>query len=262
VDLEQSAYVKMVPNTQLGKELEAQQQEINLNECVDQHLEIPNGINQIDESLAMLIEDRPPNWMKEITFNLGVNLNFNNEELEGMLLHQGLINSQLHMWGMSTWEGNCKLTPLLIPQLQIQHHPSLDFENDIIENSAAGSYATSLAELAQSVKSLDAISRDIDKLSQYITNKDFFNFLVNPIIPDKKKKGILEDITNDAKFQPYTLNFLYILIDKKRIALIGEIFKEFETVYNKLTDIELVVVSSVVKLENQISLGPSQNQCN
>ncbi|KAH9289103.1 hypothetical protein KI387_033220, partial [Taxus chinensis] len=113
-------------------------------------------------------------------------------------------------------------------------------------------------ELAQSVKSLDAISRDIDKLSQYITNKVFFNFLVNPIIPDEKKKGILEDITNDAKFQPYTLNFLYILIDKKRIDLIGEIFKEFETVYNKLTDTELAVVSSVVKLENRISLVAEQ----
>ncbi|KAH9318453.1 hypothetical protein KI387_020222, partial [Taxus chinensis] len=132
----------------------------------------------------------------------------------------------------------------------------------VMQDSSTVSYATALAELAQSVKSLDAISRDIDKLSQYITNKVFFNFLVNPIIPDEKKKGILEDITNDAKFQPYTLNFLYILIEKKRIDLIGEIFKEFETVYNKLTDTELAVVSSIVKLENQISLGPSQNQCN
>ncbi|KAH9290795.1 hypothetical protein KI387_034912 [Taxus chinensis] len=69
-------------------------------------------------------------------------------------------------------------------------------------------------------------------------------------VSNEKKKGILEDITNDAKFQPYTLNFLYILIDKKRIDLIGEIFKEFDTVYNKLTDTELAVVSSVVKLEN------------
>ncbi|KAH9313861.1 hypothetical protein KI387_022488, partial [Taxus chinensis] len=78
----------------------------------------------------------------------------------------------------------------------------------------------------------------------------------------EKKKGILEDITNDAKFQPYTLNFLYILIDKKRIDLISEIFKEFEIVHNKQTDTELAVVSSVVNLENQISLSPSQNQCN
>ncbi|KAH9309142.1 hypothetical protein KI387_001675, partial [Taxus chinensis] len=113
----------------------------------------------------------------------------------------------------------------------------------VMQDSAAGSYATSLVELAQLVKSLDAISRDIDKLSQYITNKVFFNFLVNPIIPDEKKKGILEDITNDAKFQPYILNFFYILIDKKRIDLIGEIFKEFETVYNKLTNTKLAVVS-------------------
>ncbi|KAH9324344.1 hypothetical protein KI387_004522, partial [Taxus chinensis] len=41
----------------------------------------------------------------------------------------------------------------------------------VMQDSVAGSYATSLVELAQSVKSLDAISRDIDKLSQYITNK-------------------------------------------------------------------------------------------
>ncbi|KAH9317419.1 hypothetical protein KI387_019188, partial [Taxus chinensis] len=41
----------------------------------------------------------------------------------------------------------------------------------VMQGSVAGSYATSLVELAQFVKSLDAISRDIDKLSQYITNK-------------------------------------------------------------------------------------------
>ncbi|KAH9312569.1 hypothetical protein KI387_027604, partial [Taxus chinensis] len=41
----------------------------------------------------------------------------------------------------------------------------------VMQDNVAGSYATALAELAQSVKSLDAISRDIDNLSQYITNK-------------------------------------------------------------------------------------------
>ncbi|KAH9309001.1 hypothetical protein KI387_036912, partial [Taxus chinensis] len=80
VDLEQSEDVEMVPNTQLGKESESQQKEININECVDQQLETPNGINQIDESLSMPTEDSPPDWMKETTLNLGVNLNFNNEE--------------------------------------------------------------------------------------------------------------------------------------------------------------------------------------
>ncbi|KAH9289846.1 hypothetical protein KI387_033963, partial [Taxus chinensis] len=34
---------------------------------------------------------------------------------------------------MSTWGGNCKVTPQLQPQLQIQHRPSSDFGNDIIE---------------------------------------------------------------------------------------------------------------------------------
>ena len=40
-------------------------------------------------------------------------------------------------------------------------------------------------------------------------------------------------------------------MDAQRIDLINEIAKEFELVYNKLTDTELAVVTSVVKLESQ-----------
>ncbi|KAH9292038.1 hypothetical protein KI387_042776 [Taxus chinensis] len=81
VDLQQSEDVQMVPNTQLEKESEPQQKEININECVAEQLETPNRINQIDESLSLPTEDSPPDWMKEAALNLGVNLNFNNEEV-------------------------------------------------------------------------------------------------------------------------------------------------------------------------------------
>lgn len=120
----------------------------------------------------------------------------------------------------------------------------------VMLDSAAGSYAAALADLGQSVNALDAISSDLEKLSQFLANKDVYDFLVNPIIGQEKKKEILKSIADEAKFQPYTLNFLYILIDKRRINLINEIIKEFEISYNKLTDTELAIVSSAVKLQN------------
>ncbi|KAM6555819.1 hypothetical protein CsatB_002838 [Cannabis sativa] len=46
-------------------------------------------------------------------------------------------------------------------------------------------------------------------------------------------------------------NFLNILIDSKRIDLINDVTKEFERVYNGMTETELAVVSAVVKLESQ-----------
>lgn len=46
-------------------------------------------------------------------------------------------------------------------------------------------------------------------------------------------------------------NFLNILVDMKRVDMIKEIIKEFDVVYNKLTETELAVVRSVVELESQ-----------
>ncbi|KAI4343614.1 hypothetical protein L6164_010945 [Bauhinia variegata] len=67
-----------------------------------------------------------------------------------------------------------------------------------------------------------------------------------PLISRKSRKSSL--INN---FQPHTRSFLNILVDAKRTDLIKEITKEFEYVYDKLTNTELAVVSSVVKLESE-----------
>lgn len=120
----------------------------------------------------------------------------------------------------------------------------------VMADTTAGSYAEALAELAHSTNSLDLINNDIEKLSRLLEYKELYSFLANPIIKDENKKSIIKAIADDAKVQPYTLNFLYLLIDKKRINLINDIIKEFELSYNKLTGTELAVVTSVINLEN------------
>lgn len=117
--------------------------------------------------------------------------------------------------------------------------------------SAASSYATALADVAKSNNTLDATSADVEKVEKIFSDPQVLEFFTNPTIDVLKKRQVLDEIISSSELQPHTANFLNILIDAKRIDLIKEIVEEFELVYNQLTDTELAVVSSVVKLESQ-----------
>ncbi|XWS10254.1 hypothetical protein CRYUN_Cryun39dG0059600 [Craigia yunnanensis] len=111
---------------------------------------------------------------------------------------------------------------------------------------SASSYATALADVAKSKNTLDATSSDVEKVDKIFSDPQVLDFFANPTIDIHKKRQVLDEIVKSSELQPQTANFLNILVDAKRIDLIKEIVKEFEMVYNKLTDTELAVVSSVV----------------
>lgn len=118
-------------------------------------------------------------------------------------------------------------------------------------DSAAGSYAAALADVAKSNGTLEATSGDMEKVDNLFSDSQIYDFFVNPTIDLENKRKVLDEITSSSKLQPHVANFLNILIDMKRIELVKEIVKEFELVFNKLTDTELAIVTSVVKLESQ-----------
>lgn len=117
-------------------------------------------------------------------------------------------------------------------------------------DNAAGGYASALAELAQSAKKLDKVNEDIDKISSLIEDPQVYEFLVNPVILEDKKKEVVATLAKDYQLDEYTVSFLSLLIDKKRINLIKEIAKEFELLYNELTNTQAAIVTSAVKIEN------------
>ena len=120
-----------------------------------------------------------------------------------------------------------------------------------MSSPAAGSYATALAELALSNNTLDATTADIDKIDELFSDRQVLDYFSSPVIDDAAKRNLIAEFATSSGFQPHTHNFLNILIESKRIDIITDIVKEFELVYNKITDTELVVVTSVVKLESE-----------
>ncbi|KAF5798406.1 putative ATPase, OSCP/delta subunit, F1F0 ATP synthase OSCP/delta subunit domain superfamily [Helianthus annuus] len=123
--------------------------------------------------------------------------------------------------------------------------------NAKMADSAAGSYAAALAEGAVANGTLEATLKDLDLVDKLFSNATNFNNFTNPIVSLEDKHALINDITASGKLQIHVCNFLNILIESKQIDLFKEIVKEFELVYNKLTETELAVVSSVVKLEEQ-----------
>ncbi|PRQ24486.1 putative H(+)-transporting two-sector ATPase [Rosa chinensis] len=117
--------------------------------------------------------------------------------------------------------------------------------------TAAASYAAALADVAISNNTLDATVADVEKIEEFFAEPSVFDFFTNPTVGLEKKRGVLDEIAKSSALQPHTVNFLNILVEAKRIDVIKDIVKEFEIVYNKLTDTELAIVSSVVKLESQ-----------
>ncbi|XP_074303299.1 ATP synthase delta chain, chloroplastic [Silene latifolia] len=117
-------------------------------------------------------------------------------------------------------------------------------------DTCAGRYATALADVANSTGTLPATSDDVAKIEKIFTDADVYSFFSSPVIGTIEKRSVLDEIVESAQLQPHTANFLNILVDMNRIELVKDIVKEFERVYNLITETEMAVVTSVVNLDN------------
>lgn len=70
-------------------------------------------------------------------------------------------------------------------------------------------------------------------------NRKLAELLGNPVVDSDKKRAVLAKIGKEAGFQLYTINFLNLLVQKDRLALLDEICESFEEQYCKLTDTQV-----------------------
>lgn len=121
--------------------------------------------------------------------------------------------------------------------------------------SAASGYAAALAEVGQGQNTLNSILADVEKLARFVEDEQFWKFITSPVVLDDNKKAVLKDLGKEASFVPATINLLNLLVDKKRTGILKDLVKEFEVIYNKLTDTQVALVTSAVEIEkSQLSL--------
>lgn len=95
-------------------------------------------------------------------------------------------------------------------------------------------------DLAEEKGKLEPVHADVDSVASLLKeNGKLSALLSNPVVDVEKKRAVLAKIGKEAGFQQYTINFLNLLAEKDRLALLDEICESFEELYCKLTDTQV-----------------------
>ena len=110
-------------------------------------------------------------------------------------------------------------------------------------------YATALLRLAQETGEHEQIYQELSWLRRILeSSSELRAFLRNPIIRSEQKHAVIHQLFAE-RVSPLVLQFLLLLVSKRREALLPEIITAYEELYYQYTDRLPVTVRSAVPLE-------------
>lgn len=109
-------------------------------------------------------------------------------------------------------------------------------------------YASALFRAALNANALQRVSEDLQRLQQMMQASDALRtFLHSPLIPRDRKKQRLQELFS-PEFQPLTLQFLALVVEKRRETLLEAICEEFVRLYEAHHGIARATIYSAVPL--------------
>lgn len=112
-------------------------------------------------------------------------------------------------------------------------------------------YAQALYDVAKCLSIEDVILSEITDIKNLLLiNSEFFQFLKTPVIEGKNKKGAVQDIFA-GKVSKELLNFMYILIDKRRTSKFLKIADMYTTLINESKNISTGIIYSAIDLKGE-----------
>lgn len=109
-------------------------------------------------------------------------------------------------------------------------------------------YAQALYDLGHEEKVLDELENSYRLVWERVKeNDDFHRFLNHPLISNHSKFELIDNVFKD-KVHPYFLNYLQLLVGKKRGPYLGDIYEEFISLREKKEEIVKVMVCSPYEL--------------
>jgi len=112
-------------------------------------------------------------------------------------------------------------------------------------------YATALFRVARAGKKEDAVMKNLDFLASLVeSNKRVAKFLYNPGIRDEIKIKFLLSIAAKKKFCEEFVDFLKLLVKKRRIRLLHGVLLRYMDFYHMYKNRLVVLLKSAYKLES------------
>ena len=107
-------------------------------------------------------------------------------------------------------------------------------------------YAGALFEAAKGLNAVDNVESDLGMVTYSLDETpQLGETLTHPLIPADRKKQIISSIFK-GKVQDVTLDFLFLLVDKRREEIIPDVESEYVSLANQYRKIVTVAVTSAV----------------
>ncbi len=117
----------------------------------------------------------------------------------------------------------------------------------MINTTLARRYAQALVEIGQEKETLNKYGQDLTTLSRlFETSRDFRELLINPVFTKEDKKRIAGEVLARMDTDPMVVNFVNVLIDRKRIDQLTGIEKAFS---EKVDEIRGITRGEVVSAD-------------
>ncbi|MBE9126827.1 MULTISPECIES: ATP synthase F1 subunit delta [unclassified Coleofasciculus] len=111
-------------------------------------------------------------------------------------------------------------------------------------------YAEALMSVGQEHNLVDRFGEDVAALLDlFRESPEFQEFIGNPIVKADDKKAVLQQIAGD-QLHPYMVNFLKILVERRRILFLEGVCKQYQALLRKLKQTVLAEVTSAVELND------------
>ena len=120
-------------------------------------------------------------------------------------------------------------------------------------NIVASRYAEALFQVGDETDSTDKLYGELKAVVDIVKeNKDFSNILRSPLVSKEEKKDLITKVF-EGKLSQNMINFLKILADKDRLALLADIEKDFKVLLNEKNNIlEGIVITAVPMKEEEV----------
>jgi F-type H+-transporting ATPase subunit delta len=128
----------------------------------------------------------------------------------------------------------------------------------MLANEAAPKYAKALFELGERDGKLDAFSEQLKLVATvFKTHGELSQFMLHPQVKSEVKKETLQKIFGQD-IDKIILNFLMLLVDRRRISGINNIWNAFRQLFNADKNIEEAEVTTAVALTEAVQAALQQ----
>ena len=121
----------------------------------------------------------------------------------------------------------------------------------LVSSEIGEPYAQALMSLAQQHNLTNQFGDTFRSLSSLLSeSREFKDFVLNPVIKGEDKKAVLRQVMgSDAN--PYLVNFMMLLVDKRRIVFLEPIVEQYLNLLRKLNQTVLAEVTSATELNEE-----------